>query len=175
MMRMLRGRRTGTSGRRPRRRGWVSSTLRGQAGVSIIEVLVSVVVLAIVVVPIFNSLVAGRTLTAHRGEKRMALRLVERKVEQLMRAGYGASGSDSDVSSINLTSGLHPADPSIVVNVRRPSDTSDDLVGSLTWNVVPVAWPSPGDSVRAKVVEVRMTWPASSPRDSVSVTTIVGA
>ena len=127
------------------------------------------------IVPIFDSLVASRGLTAHRGENRMALRLVERKIEQLMNAGYGSTGSDGDVTSVNLDPGTHPVDPTIVLNPRRPSDSSDDLVGELTWTVVPVVWPSPGDSVRAKIVEVKMRWPVGLPRDSVSVTTLVGA
>ncbi len=55
-----------------------------------VEILVSAFILAMLVVPMFNTLVAGRMLAAHRGEKRMALGLVERKVEQLMAAGYGS-------------------------------------------------------------------------------------
>ena len=102
------------------------------AGVSIIETLVAVVVIGIVIVPIFNSLVSGRMMTAHRGEKRMALRLVERKVEQLMTAGYGSSGSDSDVGSVNLDAGTHPTDPSIVVNTRGDNEAGNDVTGNLT-------------------------------------------
>jgi len=151
--------------------------LRGghDSGVSLIEVLISVIVLGIVVVPIFDSFVVGRTLTSHRGERRMALRLVERKVEQLMNAGYGAEGTDADVESTNLTAGTHPTDPSIVVNTRGDSDVNNDVLGSLTWTVAPVVWSSPGDSVCAKTVEVWLRWPAQSPRDSVSVTTLIGA
>jgi type II secretory pathway pseudopilin PulG len=147
----------------------------GQSGITMIEILVSIVVLSILVVPIFDSLVSGRTLAMHRGEERMALRLVERKTEQLMKAGYGAIGSDADVSSVCMTAGTHPTDPSIVLSSRGDHDTSNDLLGDLTWSVVPVIWSSPGDSVRAKLVEVKLRWPQGSPRDSVSVTTMVGA
>jgi prepilin-type N-terminal cleavage/methylation domain-containing protein len=164
--------------RRTRRlREWRRLHLRpgNDAGVSLIEVLISVIVLGIVVVPIFDSFVVGRTLTSHRGERRMALRLVERKVEQLMNAGYGAAGSDATVGSTNLTPGTHPTDSSIVVNTRGDADATNDVIGSLTWTVDLVAWSSPGDSVRAKSVEVRLRWPAQSPRDSVSVTTLIGA
>ena len=149
--------------------------LSGDSGVTMIEILVSIVVLSILIVPIFDSLVSGRTLAMHRGEERMALRLVERKAEQLLKAGYGAVGSDADVSSVCMTSGVHPTDPSIVLSTRGDDDTSNDLLGDMTWSVVPVVWSSPGDSVRAKLVEVKLRWPQSAPRDSVSVSTIVGA
>ena len=145
------------------------------SGVTMVEILVSIVVLSILVVPIFDSLVSGRMLAAHRGEERMALRLVERKAEQLLKAGYGSVGSDANVSSVSMNAGLHPTDPSIVLSTRGDHDASNDLLGDMTWSVVPVVWASPGDSVHAKVVEVRLRWPQGAPRDSVSVTTIVGA
>ena len=144
------------------------------SGLGMVEILVSVVVLGIVIVPIFNSLVSGRIMAAHRGEKRMALRLVERKVEQLMQAGYGSGGSDANVQSVNLDLGTHPTDPSIVVNTRGDNDGTNDVLGNLTWFVVPSVWPSPGDSVYAKEVAVKLVWPQASPRDSVSVTTLIG-
>jgi Tfp pilus assembly protein PilV len=148
---------------------------RKDSGISLIEVLVSVVVLGIVIVPIFDSFVTGRILASHRGERRMALRLVERKAEQLMNAGYGSAGSDVDVESTSLAPGTHPTDPSIVVNTRGDSDVANDVLGSLNWTVVSVVWSSPGDSVRTKMVEVKLRWPSQSPRDSVSVTTLIGA
>jgi hypothetical protein len=114
-------------------------------------------------------------LAAHRGEKRMALGLVERKVEQLMEAGYGSLGSDADVSSVSMGVGAHPEDPSIVVSTRGDEDAGNDVLGEMIWTVTPLAWASPGDSVRAKAVEVRLRWPAGAPRDSVSLTTLVGA
>jgi type II secretory pathway pseudopilin PulG len=153
-------------------RPFVGSSRR--AGVSIIETLVAVVVIGIVIVPIFNSLVSGRMMTAHRGEKRMALRLVERKTEQLMTAGYGSSGSDADVGSVNLDAGTHPSDPSIVVNTRGDDDAGNDVLGDLTWLVVPMAWSSPGDSVYVKSVEVMLRWPSAAPRDSLILTTLIG-
>ena len=172
---------TGRENRRGTRRPGEGRLLRfllrggNDSGASLIEVLISVIVLGIVVVPIFDSFVVGRTLTSHRGERRMALRLVERKVEQLMNAGYGSAGTDADVESTNLTAGSHPTDPSIVVNTRGDLDATNDVIGSLTWTVAPVVWPSPGDSVRAKTVEVKLVWPTQSPRDSLSVTTLIGA
>jgi hypothetical protein len=140
-----------------------------------VEILVSAFILAMLVVPMFNTLVAGRMLAAHRGEKRMALGLVERKVEQLMAAGYGSLGSDADVSSVNLGTGTHPDDPSIVVSTRGDQDATNDVLGTLTWSVAPATWASPGDSVRTKVVEVKLRWPAGAPRDSLSITTLIGA
>jgi hypothetical protein len=164
----------GRSGRRAAVRASARG-IRDARGVSVVEVLISVVVLAIIVVPVFNSLVAGRVLTSHRGEKRMALRLMERKIEQLMQPGYASGGADDDISSLNLDPGTHPIDPSIVVSTRSFVDISDDLVGELTWTVTPVAWSSPGDSVRAKMTEVKLRWPSDNPRDSLTLTTLIGS
>jgi len=144
-------------------------------GVTMVEVLVSAVVLAIVVVPVFDGLVGGRVLATRRGEERMALRLIERKMEQLIEAGYGSAGSDADVQSVNMQVGQHPVDPSIVVNTRGDGCPLNDVLGELSWDVTQTTWSSPGDSVRGKYVEVKIVWPASTRRDSVSMVTLVGA
>jgi Tfp pilus assembly protein PilV len=149
--------------------------LQAETGTTMVEILVAAFILAMLVVPMFNTLVAGRMMAAHRGEKRMALGLVERKVEQLMGAGYGSAGSDNDVASVNMDAGTHPDDSSIVVSTRGDQDVTNDVLGELTWSVNEVAWSSPGDSVRAKVVEVELRWPSGAPRDSLSVTTLIGA
>ncbi len=90
--------------------------LGNSSGVTMIEILVSIIVLAILVVPLADSLVVGRTFTAHRGEKRMALRLVERKAEQLMAAGYSSAGPDDNILSTSMgdrfASSRHPASSS---------------------------------------------------------------
>ncbi len=145
-----------------------------QAGTTLIEILFSVVVLSLVMVPVFDSLVSGRMLASHRGEERMALKLVERKTEQLMQAGFGSAGSDADVSSTNLTAGTHPTDPSIVLNTRGDSNSSNDVLGRLTWSVQTISWPSSGDSVYVKHIEVKLAWPSAAPRDSVLLTSLIG-
>lgn len=162
--------------KRPRRGRVAGSRLvRTETGATMIEILVSAFILAMLVVPMFNALVAGRMLAAHRGEKRMALGLAERKLEQLMAAGYGSLGNDDDVASVSMGVGAHPDDPSIVVSTRGDQDATNDVLGTLTWNVTPIAWASPDDSVRAKILEVELRWPADAPRDSLSVTTLIGA
>ncbi len=179
LMDILRGRATSADvfRARGRRHGRTRAggNLASEKGTGLIEVLIAVVVLAIIVVPVFNAMVAGRVMTSHRGQKRMALRLVERKVEQLMRAGYGSIGSDADVSSVCMTSGAHPTDPTIIVSEGSPQDGTDDVLGSLSWTVTPVSHSSPGDSVRLKSVEVKLRWPDASPRDSVSMAVVVGS
>lgn len=133
------------------------------------------VYLSIIALPVVNTLVSGRAFTMHGGEKRMALALAERKTEQLIKAGYGSIGSDTDVSSICMTPGSHPTDPAIVVATHGDASAANDLLGEMTWEVTPVTWPSPGDSVRMKIVEVKVRWPQAAPRDSVIVATMVGA
>ncbi len=149
--------------------------LKSASGAALIEILMSTVILGIIIVPMFDTLVAGRMLTARRGERRMAHHLVARKTEQLLNAGYGSSDAGADVTSISLTAGSHPTNPSIVVNTRGDTSAVNDVVGNLTWNVQPLVWSSPGDSVRAKRIEVKLVWPAQTPRDSLSITTIIGA
>jgi Tfp pilus assembly protein PilX len=146
-----------------------------QAGTTLIEILFSVVVLSLIIVPVFDSLVSGRMLAAHRGEERMALKLVERKAEQLMQAGFGSVGSDADVSSTSLAVGTHPTDPSIVLNTRGDADSGNDVLGRLTWNVRAVSWSSSGDSVHVKEVDVKMAWPAAAPQDSTQMTILIGS
>ncbi|MBN2565626.1 MAG: prepilin-type N-terminal cleavage/methylation domain-containing protein [Candidatus Eisenbacteria bacterium] len=170
------------SGRAPRPRRHPGRALRrrlagcgaGSGGATLIEVLISIVVLTIVVAPVIDGFVRGRSFTAHRGEKRMALRLAERKVEQLLDAGYGSAGDDDDVSSVDVTSGSHPSDPTIVVSTRGDSDPGNDVMGDLRWSVQDVNWTSPGDKVYAKIIDVTVSWPQNNPRDSVTLTFILG-
>jgi Tfp pilus assembly protein PilX len=149
--------------------------LRAASGAALVEILISAIILGIIIVPIFDTLVSGRMLTARRGEKRMAHHLVERKIEQLLNAGYGSADAASDVTSRDLSYGSHPTNPGIVVNTRGDTSALNDVVGSMTWNVQRLAWPSAGDTVHAKQVEVKLVWPAQTPRDSVWITTIIGA
>jgi prepilin-type N-terminal cleavage/methylation domain-containing protein len=144
---------------------------RSQSGLTMIEVLVSVVMVAILIVPIFDGFVMGRVLIARRAQKRMALRLVERKLEQLLDAGYGSSDDDADVSSVDLTAGTHPKDPSIVINTKGDNDPSNDVIGNLRWDVLPIS-SFGGEDI--KIVDASLVWPSSSPRDSVTVSIIIG-
>jgi type II secretory pathway pseudopilin PulG len=161
-------------GGRPRRRARRHAVLGDSRGATLVEILVSVVIIGITVVPIFDGFLRGRTFVTRRSEERMALRLIERKAEQLLNAGYGSEGADDDVTSVNLTSGTHPTDPSIVLNTWGDDCAANDVVGSLTWTVTNVDWASPGERVYAKIVDVSLGWPISAPEDSVSVTLLIG-
>ena len=149
---------------------------RGQSGLTIIEVLVSVVVLAIVIAPMFDAFVRARVLVMHRAEERMALRLVERKVEQLLAAGGAASGTDTDITSTNMSNGSHPSNSTITLMTKGDHDTSNDVVGDLTWDVTSVTWTDAlgtwDDATYSNVV-VKLAWPQGAHRDSVFVTTII--
>ena len=163
----------GRGEKRPRRG---SDAVRNQKGVTIIEVLVSVVVLGIVVTPMFDAFVRGRVLVAHRAEERVALRLVERKVEQLLAAGGAASGTDADITSTNMTAGTHPTNSAITLITRGDTDTSNDVIGDLTWAVTSVTWTDATgtwDDAMYKQVVTKLAWPRGAHRDSVTVTTII--
>lgn len=157
-----------------RRRG--PDAVRNQNGLTIIEVLVSVVVLGIVVAPMFDAFVRGRVLVAHRGEERVALRLVERKVEQLLASGGAADGTDADITSTNMTTGTHPTNSAITLITRGDTDTSNDVIGDLTWTVTSVTWTDAlgvWNDATYKQVVVELAWPRGAHRDNVSITTII--
>ena len=163
----------GRGEKRPRRG---PGAVRNQKGLTIIEVLVSVVVLGIVVTPMFDAFVRGRVLVAHRAEERVALRLVERKVEQLLSAGGAATGTDADITSINMTDGTHPTNSAITLITRGDTDTSNDVIGDLTWEVTSVTWTDATgtwNDATYKQVVVELAWPRGAHRDNVSVTTII--
>jgi prepilin-type N-terminal cleavage/methylation domain-containing protein len=154
-----------------------SRSLRGQSGLTMIEVMVSVVVLAIAIAPAFDAMLRGRLLVAHRGEERMALRLVERKAEQLLATGYESTGSDANVQSTNMAAGTHPTDPTILLVTHGDADASNDLYGDLTWTVNPVLWTDPlgvYDDTNYKQVDIKLAWPSGAHRDSVVISTICG-
>ena len=162
------------------RAGWRRSRrlgrARNQRGVTVIEIMVSVVVLAIVIAPMFDAFVRGRVMVAHRGEERVALRLVERKVEQLLAAGGAMTGSDADITSVNMVAGTHPTNSAITLITRGDLDTSNDVIGDLTWEVTSVTWSDGGgtwDDATYKHVVTKLAWPLGAHRDSVSVITII--
>ena len=161
----------------PLRRAAGRGPLGNQSGLTMIEVMVSVVVLAIAIAPAFDAMLRGRLLVAHRGEERIALRLVERKAEQLLHASYTAAGSDADITSTNLTAGTHPINPAILLITRGDSDTSNDVYGDLTWTVTPITWVDPysgSDDTDYKHVAITLAWPMGAHRDSVTIVTLCG-
>ena len=157
-----------------RRRG--PGAVRNEKGLTMIEVLVSVVVLGIVVTPMFDAFVRGRMLVAHRAEERVALRLVERKVEQLLAAGGAAAGTDADITSTNMAAGTHPTNSAITLITRGDTDTSNDVIGDLTWTVSDITWTDAAgtwNDATYKQVVVELAWPRGAHRDRLSVTTII--
>lgn len=147
-----------------------------QSGLTFIEVLVSVVVLTIVVAPMFDAFVRGRVLVAHRAEERVALRLVERKVEQLLSAGGACADGIANITSRSMTTGNHPADPTITLMTKGDNDASNDVIGDLTWDVSEVTWSDGGgtwNDATYKRVVVQLAWPQGAHRDSVSIVAVV--
>lgn len=147
---------------------------RSEAGYSLIEVMVSVIVFSIAIVFVFQMLWSGQTTVEFEGERRVALRMAELKMEELKYAGYSSTGSDANWTSLDMDVGTHPVDPTVVLDGRGNVDPSDDLVGALQWAVRETTWMGSGVTTRAKVVVVEVQWPEGAVRDRVRLTTLVG-
>jgi len=141
------------------------------------ENMVSLIVFSIAIIFLYNMLFSGRMLVETGGERRMALKLAELKVEELRDAGYDAEGNDDDWTSVNMTVGTHPTtDTSVLIDDRGNGDAGDDLIGNMTWTVRDTSW-SVGGGIYAecKVVRVKVAWTQVHPRDEVVLVTMVPA
>ncbi|MFH1502643.1 MAG: prepilin-type N-terminal cleavage/methylation domain-containing protein [Candidatus Eisenbacteria bacterium] len=149
--------------------------LHNESGYSLIEILVSVIVFSIAIVFVFQMLWSGQTTVHFEGERRVALRMAELKMEELKYAGYASTGSDSDWTSVHMGAGTHPNNTTVTLDARGTGDTVDDLVADLQWAVRETTWTGSGITTEAKVVVVTVEWPQGAVRDRVRLTTLVGA
>lgn len=157
-----------------RGRQGVKHVLRNDCGFSLMEIMVSVIVFSVAIVFLYHMLFSGRVLIELEGERRMALRLAEYKLEELKHAGYSSSGDDTNWTSVNMDAGEHPEDPTVVLDDKSTEATGDDLVGSIVWAVKETSWVSGGAVTRCKMVELTLDWPEEVPRDRVRLYTLVG-
>lgn len=143
------------------------------------EVMVSVVVFSIAIVFLYQMLFSGRMQVEFEGERRVASKAAELKVEELKYAGYGSTDStDAYWTSLSMALGTHPADPRMVLDDRGTSGTQDDLVGLVNWTVSETLWTDPSSSggtieTKAKVVDLTIQWPENWVRDEVRIVTAV--
>jgi prepilin-type N-terminal cleavage/methylation domain-containing protein len=151
----------------------VSFRLRNERGISLMEVMVSVVVFSIAIVFLYQMLFSGRMQVEFEGERRVATKAAELKVEELKYAGYGSSGPDADWTSVNMDVGTHPGDPRIVLDDRGNDDDGDDLAGNIEWTVTDTSWTESGITTEAKVVYLTIVWPEDWERDEVEIVTLV--
>ena len=151
----------------------MSFRLRNESGFSIMEVLVSVVVFAIAIVFLYQMLFSGRMQVEFEGERRVAAKAAQLKVEELKYAGYGSTDAVADWTSLAMDIGTHPGDPRIVLDDRGTPDTQDDLVGLISWTVRDTSWLDSGITTEAKVVDLTLQWPENWVRDEVRVVTAV--
>ncbi len=148
--------------------------IQNERGFSLMENMVALVVFSIVIIFLYQMLFSGRMLVETGGERRMALKLAELKMEQLMDAGYTSQGADGDWTSINMTVGNHPMiDPSVLMDDRGTLDTQDDLIGNMTWTVADTTWSGGGVTTQCKIVRVSVEWPRICPNDNVWLSTFV--
>ncbi len=148
--------------------------IRNERGFSIMENMVALVIFSIVIIFLYQMLFSGRMLVETGGERRMALKLAEFKMEELKHAGYDSQGLDDDWTSLNMATGNHPTnDPSVLMDNRGTPGTQDDLIGNMTWTVVDTTWSGGGVTTRCKIVRVSVEWPRIGPRDLVWLATLV--
>jgi prepilin-type N-terminal cleavage/methylation domain-containing protein len=148
------------------------------AGYSLIETLVAVVVFSIAIVFVWQMMWSGEATVEYEGERRVALKRAEMKAEELKYAGYHSSGPDNNWTSVNLdgspTGEVHPDSTRIVLDDRDTAETQDDLVGNMQWTVTDTSWTEAGVTVNAKVVDIEVFWPEGWDRDRVRLVTLVG-
>lgn len=149
--------------------------IRNEHGTSLMENMVALVVFSVAIIFLYNMLFSGRMLVETGGERRMALKLAELKVEELRDAGYDSAGNDDDWTSLNMTAGTHPStDTSVLIDDRGNGDAVDDLMGDMTWTVRDTSWSvGGGEHAECKVVRVRVGWSQVHPRDEVVLVTMV--
>ncbi|MBM3307352.1 MAG: type II secretion system protein [Candidatus Eisenbacteria bacterium] len=148
--------------------------IQREAGMSLIEVMVAVIVFSIAIVFVYQMFWSGGSRVYQEGERRVALKMAERKIEELKYAGYASTGSDADWTSVHMGVGSHPTNPAVVLDDMGTVTTVDDLTGSMQWAVRETTWASMGVTVRAKIVNLRLAWPQGAPRDRVRLVTLVG-
>ena len=147
--------------------------LRHQSGVSLMEVMVSVVVFSIAIVFLYQMLFSGRMQVEFEGERRVASKVAEQKIEELKYAGYGSTDTGADWTSVTMDVGTHPTDPTIVLDDRGTAEASDDLTGVINWTVRDTSWTESGVTTEGKVVDLSIQWPEDWLRDEVRVVTVV--
>jgi prepilin-type N-terminal cleavage/methylation domain-containing protein len=148
--------------------------LGNDAGYSLIETLVAVIIFSIAIVFVWQMLWSGQTTVEYEGERRVALKRAELKAEELKYAGYYSTGPDGNWTSVNMDVGDHPDTTRIVLDDRDTPSTVDDLVGSMGWTVSDTSWSEAGVTVNAKIVDIKVRWPEGWDRDSVRIVTLVG-
>ena len=137
------------------------------------EVMVSVVVFSIAIVFLYQMLFSGRMQVEFEGERRVASKAAELKIEELKYAGYGSTDTGADWTSVSMDVGTHPDDQRMLLDDRDTPDTQDDLVGLVSWSVRDTSWIDSGITTEAKVVDLTIRWPENWVRDQVRVVTLV--
>ena len=139
------------------------------------EVMVSVIVFSIAIVFLYQMLFSGRMQVEFEGERRVASKAAELKIEELKYAGYGSTDGGADWTSLTMdvAGSPHPIDPRIVLDDRGTPDTQDDLAGFIYWTVRDTQWSDSGITTDAKVVDLTLQWPENWVRDEVRVVTVV--
>lgn len=133
-------------------------TAFSQEGLSLIEILVSIVLLSLVGIAFALSLGTGQEEIVDDGYRRMALTLTEEKMEELKALKY----DDPHLA----TDALHQ-DP-VTLDDRGTVDIADDLTGTRSWTVTEIA----GNN-SYKRIALTLAWSAGGQTHTVALDTFV--
>jgi len=148
--------------------------IRSEAGSSLIEVMVAVIVFSIAIVFVYQMFWSGGSAVYQEGERRVALKMAEHKIEELKYAGYSSTGSDANWTSVHMGVGTHPTDTTVLLDDMNTVTAVDDLIGTMQWVVRDTSWTSMGVTVHCKIVNLKLQWPKAAVRDRVRLVTLVG-
>ncbi len=102
--------------------------LRDIKGLTLVESLISIILLSVLLVSILGAFFISRLSTVHAKHRLMAMNILQQYMEQEVRAKYDG-GSDGEGDYYATLTSASPV--SVTIDDRSTADTSDDLLGTL--------------------------------------------
>lgn len=98
-------------------------------GVTLVETLISILLVSALLVGVLGAYFISMLSTAHARHRMTAMNILHEHIEQEIRAGYDG-GNDGDADYYVTTVSGDPV--SVTIDDRGTTDTSDDLNGTIT-------------------------------------------
>jgi prepilin-type N-terminal cleavage/methylation domain-containing protein len=104
-------------------------TLKNKHGLTLIESLVSILLLGLLMLGVSGSFFISKYSASHAKHRYIAMKILKDHMEREIRAGYdGGNDAEADYYA-TLTTGNPVA---VTIDSRGTADASDDLVGTIT-------------------------------------------